>query len=272
MLDRNGFAMARCGVRRRMLLLVAGVLVFFAAAPSVASATLRVANHNDPAGDPTVMTYRITGGKLDANPIVVQLGDGMDSSYGPGAGTYVMQALPPAGWAVADIQCVGASQANFQIDIPNGRVTINHLDGAEDTCAFTNRRVSAAPTPAPGSGVAPAPPASELPKVSLPKRAALVRVRSGLRFASATVRITRSSVITAQLLWRRKGVNRVVGTARIVRRAAGTYVVRVNVTRAMRRAMRRAGLRRPSLTLKVVVVPRGGGTTQVFRFGVRVRL
>jgi hypothetical protein len=258
-----------------MLVLVTGLLAFFAAAPSVASATLRVANHNDPAGNPTVMTFRITGGKLDANPIVVQLGDGADSSYGPGPGVYTMQALPPAGWAVSDIQCLGASPAVFQIDIPHGRVTVNHGTDAEDTCAFTNRRTSAAgspgQSPGAGSGVAPTARPDELSRVTVPKKAALLRVKPGLRFAAATVRVSRSSVIRAQLIWRKNGVNRVVGTARVVR-AAGTHVVRVTITPAGRRLLRGAGLSRAPLTLKVVVVPRAGGSAQTFRFGVRVRI
>jgi hypothetical protein len=261
MLHRKGSAPAH-GVRSRMLLLLTGLLVAFAATPSVASATLRVANHNDPAGDPAVSTYTINGGTFSET---FQLGDGADTSFGPAAASYVIQAAPPAGWRVADIQCVGASPAVFQIDIPNGRVTVNHTSTAEDTCSFTNRRGSVV---APGSGVAPQPLPSELKKVTLPKRAALLRVTSGRRFATASVRVTRNSVIRAQLLWRK---TKVVGSTRVTK-GAGTHAVRINITPAMRRLMQRQGIKRAPLTLKVVVVPRSGGAAQVFRFGVRVLL
>jgi hypothetical protein len=264
MLFSKGFALAR-GMRARMLIALTGLLVAFAVTPSLASATLRVANHNDPAGDPAVSTYQITGGSA---PVTFQLGDASDRSFGPGPGVYVVQGRPPAGWAVADIQCVGASQANFQVDVPNGRVTVNHLQDAEDTCAFTNRRVTGGSVVAPGTGVAPQPLPSELPKVNLPKRAALLRVKSGRRFATASVRVTRNSVIRAQLLWRK---TKVVGSTRVTK-GAGTHDVRINVTPAMRRLMQRQGIKRAPLTLKVVVVPRSGGAAQVFRFGVRVLL
>jgi hypothetical protein len=275
----NGSAAAR-GVRTRLLVLLTGALMVFAVAPSVAGATLRVENHNDPAGDPTVMTYRITNGPNGTFPenFTFQLGDGANTSFGPGPSTYTIQGVPPAGWGVADIQCVGASPSVFRIDIPNGRVTVNHTQIAEDTCAFTNRRLgasagagapgSAASVVAPGTGVAPTPAPDELSKVTLPKRAALLRVRSGRRFATATVRLSRASVVRAQLLWRK---TRIAGSVRLVR-AAGTHSVKVRITTAMRRRMQRAGLKRAPLTLKVVVVPRSGGAAQAFRFGVRVLL
>ena len=284
MLDRSNGSAAR-GVRTRVLVLLTGLLVVFAVAPSVASATLRVANHNDPAGDPAVTTYRITNGPGGTFPenFTFQLGDGANTSFGPGPSTYTIQALPPAGWGVADIQCVGASPAVFQIDIPNGRVSVSHTQTAEDTCSFTNRRLGAgggaAPgqaggssgassVVAPGTGVAATPAADELSKVTLPKKAALLRVTSGRRFATARVRLTRASVIRAQLLWRK---TKVAGSVRLVRQA-GTHDVKVQITTAMRRQMQRTGLKRAPLTLKVVVVPRSGGAAQVLRFGVRVLL
>jgi hypothetical protein len=274
----NGIAAAR-GVRTRLLVLVTSLLTVFAVAPSVASATLRVANHNDPAGDPAVTTYRITNGPGGTFPenFTFQLGDAADTSFGPRPATYTIQAAPPAGWGVADIQCVGASPAFFQIDIPNGRVTVNHAtDQSEDTCSYTNRRLGASggvsgargSVVAPGTGVAPNPAADELARVTLPKKAALLRVGSGLRFATARVRLTRASIVRAQLLWRK---TKVAGSVRLVR-AAGTYEVKVQITKAMRRQMQRAGLERAPLTLKVVVTPRTGGAAQVFRFGVRVLL
>jgi hypothetical protein len=251
----------------------------------VASATLRVENHNDPAGDPAVTTYRITNGPAGTFPenFTFQLGDGDNTSFGPQPSTYTIQAVPPAGWGVADIQCVGATPAVFAIDVPNGRVAVNHSATAEDTCAFTNRRLGAGggtvtgqaggrpgagSVVAPGTGVAPSPAADELSKVTLPKRAALLRVQSGRRFATARLRLTRASIVRAQLLWRK---TKVAGSVRLVR-AAGTYNVKVQITSRMRRQMQRAGLKRAPLTLKVVVSPRSGGAAQVFRFGVRVLL
>jgi hypothetical protein len=280
----NGSATDR-GVRTRLLVGLTSLLVVFAVAPSVANATLRVQNHNDPAGDPTVMTYRITNGPNGTFPdnFTFQLRDGEDTSFGPGPSSYTIQAVPPAGWGVADIQCVGATPAVFAIDVPNGRVTVSHTQTAEDTCSFTNRRLGAgggaAPglagggpgagsVVAPGTGVAPTPAADELSKVTLPKRAALLRVTSGRRFATARVRLTRASIVRAQLLWRK---TKVAGSVRLVR-AAGTYNVKVLITTKMRRQMQRAGLKRAPLTLKVVVAPRSGGAAQVFRFGVRVLL
>jgi hypothetical protein len=266
MQESNGFASSRRGVHRRVLPLVAALVVFLAAAPQ-AGATIRVQNATDPAGDQTPMTYSISGA---AAPITFQLAGATDRSVGPGPGTYVIQAAPAAGWQVADIQCVSNETApHFTVDIPNGRVTVNHAQGFEDTCAFTNRRIGAAGSPAQAAspGIAPAPPPKE--GAVLPKRAALVNVAVGLRFAAATVRVTRPSVIKGQLLFRG---TRVVGTARIVRRAAGTYTLRVRLSSAGRRLLAGQGRKRVSLTLRVVVTPAGGKAAQVFRFGVRVRL
>ena len=256
----------RWGRVLRVVPSVAACLTLSLVAPSMAGATIRVQNALDPAGDPTPIAYALSGGTITP-PITFSLVDKEFKSFGPGPGTYTVQAAPPAGWVVGDIQCVGASPAVFQIDIPNGRVVVNHAVGAEDTCSFTNRR-AAAPATGPATGVAPTPAPSDLPKISLPKKAALLRVTGGRRFASATVRVTRRSVIKAQLLTRG---NRVAGSARVVK-AAGTHVVRVNLTRRMRRVLARGGQQRASLTLRVVVVPVGGGPVQVFRFGVRVRL
>jgi hypothetical protein len=262
MRGQNGFAETGRRLRGRALLLSAALLALSAAAPAMAAATVRAHNVNDPAGDLTPIAYRLTGGTAS---IDFQLAGDADTSFGPPPGTYTIQAFPPAGWRVGDIQCVGASPSVFQIDVPNGRVIINHGQGAEDTCTFTNRRVTAAgsgTTP----GVAPTPAPSELPKVSVPKRIALLKVSAGRRFASATVRIPQRSVIKAELL---RG-NRVVATRRVVR-AAGSPTVRVNLTRAAVRLLRRQGST-ARLTLRVVVVPVGKKTGQVFRFGVRIKL
>ena len=268
----NGFALSWRSVRRRALPLVGGVVVsLVAVAP--ASATLRVENFNDPVGDRTAMSYSISGGNLPA-PIVFSLpvGEGThagESSYGPQTGTYVIQSTPAAGWRVADIQCVSNVSPNvFTIDVPNGRVTVNHSGTADDTCAFTNRRIGAAATGSAGAsapGIAPTPPASETAGVALPKAAAVLRVATGRRFASGTVRVSRRSVIKGQLL---RG-KRVVGSVRLVR-SAGTHVVRVTISQSARRALAR--LNQPvRLTLRISVSPVGGKSAQVFRFGVRVR-
>lgn len=272
MQESNGFAWSWRSVRRRALPLVGGVVIsLVAVAP--ASATLRVENFNDPVGDQTAMGYSISGGTLPA-PIVFSLpaGEGThanESSYGPQAGTYVIQSTPAAGWRVADIQCVSNSPgpSPFAIDVANGRVTVNHSGTADDTCAFTNRRIGAAggATGAGAPGVAPTPPASEVAGVALPRAAAILGVKTGRRFASARVRVSRQSIIKGQLL---RG-KRVVGSVRLVRRA-GSYSVRVNIKASQRRALAR--LRQPvRLTLRVSVSPVGGKATQVFRFSVRVR-
>ncbi len=265
----NGFALSWRSVRRRALPLVGGVVVsLVAVAP--ASATLRVENFNDPVGDRTAMSYSISGGNLPA-PIVFSLpvGEGIhasESSYGPRTGTYVIQSTPAAGWRVADIQCVSNVSPNvFTIDVPNGRVTVNHSGTADDTCAFTNRRIGAAATGSSAPGIAPTPPASETAGVALPKAAAVLRVATGRRFASGTVRVSRQSVIKGQLL---RG-KRVVGSVRLVR-SAGTHVVRVTISQSARRALAR--LNQPvRLTLRISVSPVGGKAAQVFHFGVRVR-
>ena len=244
------------------------VLAIMGAAAPAAHATLRVINHNQPAGDPTAITYRLSS---TTEPQVVPdfpLVDGEYKSFGPGPGTYTVQALVPAGWQVGDIQCVGPNPASFTVDIPNGRVTMVHGMNVEQTCSFTNRRVPASggAPPAPGSGVAPAVPASEASKVVVPKKPAVVHVRSGRRYASATVRITRRSVVKAQLL----SGKRVVGTTRVTHQA-GTYVVRVNVARSQLARLRAGGRTRATLTLKVVVVATNK-TTSVFRYRAIVRL
>jgi hypothetical protein len=113
----------------------------------------------------------------------------------------------------------------------------------------------------------PAPPPTGPARVAEPREAALLGVIAGRGFAKATVRIGRRSLISGRLL-RRK--TRVVGTKRVVRRA-GTHVVRVPLERKVRRQLRRRGVRRVTLTLRIAIVARGEAT-QVFRYRVRVRL
>jgi hypothetical protein len=250
---------------RIALLAVLGLTFIAATAPS-ARATVRVVNHDDPAGDPTAITYRLSS---TLQPLVVPdfaLVDGEYRSFGLNPGTYTVQALVPAGWQVGDIQCVGPNPSEFTIDVANGRVTMVHNQGAEQTCSFTTRRVPASGGQAPpSSGVSPSVPTSEQSKVALPKGPALLRVRTGRGFASATVRIARRSVIRCSLV----SGTRVVGTKRVVHKA-GTYVVRVALNPRSRRQLRARGLKQTTLTLRVAVV--AGKATHVFRFRALVRL
>jgi hypothetical protein len=258
----------RLALRTALLALLS--LAFFATAAPGARATLRVANNNEPAGDPTPITYRLLrSGEPLASVPDFPLGDREDRSFGVSPGTWTFQALPPPGWQVAAINCDGRKfEGEFTIDVANGRVTAVHQDDThEQTCAFTVRRESASggQTP-PGSGVSPSVPASELPEVVLSKGPALLGVTAGRGFASATVRITRRSKISCQLL--RRGT-RVVGAERVVRRA-GTHEVRVKLKPRIRRRMRARGLERVMLTLRVVVADKKA--KQVFRFRALVRL
>jgi hypothetical protein len=246
------------------LLITVLVLSFFAATAAEAGATLGIVSHNNPAGDPTLMTYRLMK-PPDTTPYVPDftLGDGVDKSFGVKPGTYTFQALPPAGWQVADIQCVGRGvPGEFAIDVANGQVTANHQLGDEQYCSFTNRKIGAAA----GTSVSPVVPTAQLPKVTLPTGPVLLRVIGGSGFATAKVRLTRPSVIKGQLLY--KGA--VVGTGRVTHKA-GTWVVKVSLTNKAKRQFRSQGRKRVTLTLRVVV--KGNNkATKVFRFGVVVRL
>jgi hypothetical protein len=247
---------------------VAALVLLGVAAPD-AGATLRTVNHNDPAGDPTAITYRISGAPAFPAPVDFQLTDGDYRSFGPAAGTYTVQALVPQGWQVGDIQCVGPPERNdFAIDIPNGRVTVTHGPTDEHTCSFTNRRIPPGGSAPSSPGIAPAPPASELPKVGLPRKAALVGVVAGRRYAEATVRIMRRSTIKGRLL---SPTGKTRGNARI-RRDAGTHVLRVAVKRERVRRMRKRGKRQVLLTLRLAVVDADNGATRVFHHRVMVRL
>jgi hypothetical protein len=262
-----------------MLLMAFLVLAFTGASASQAWATLEIQSYNDPAGDPTLMRYMLlTAGQpspgVTPNPFV--LTEGERKSFGPLAGSYTWKGLPPDGWTVAAINCQrvdltsGAPQAprpgEFVVDLANGQVTVDHRTGEDQFCAFTNRKVSGSSPSGqgPSSGVSPTVPTSGAASASA--GTALLRVTTGRRFASASVRISRRSVIKAQLL---KG-KRVVGTARVVREA-GTHAVKVFLTTKDRRRFQRQGLKRVTLTLKVVIVG-SNGFTKVFRFGVVVRL
>jgi ribosomal protein L31E len=239
------------------------LLVSFAATAAPAGATVDITNHNDPAGDPTVIAYRLQPPAPMA-PVDFALHDGEYKGFGPFEGTVVAQALVPAGWEVAGIQCVGPDPAAFAIDVPNGRVTMTHGINDEQYCSFTNRRLSA--SGGASSSVTPTPPPGAVATQLLARGPALLGAKSGRGFAAATIRITRRSVIKTQL-WRG---SRVVGTSRVVRKA-GVYDVTVSIDPSVKRALRRQGRKEVQLTLRVVVVPLHG-VTRVFRYRVLVRL
>ena len=245
------------------------VLACFAVTAADAQATFRIENHLNPAGDPTRIRYRVEGPNWKSSPFEFELVDGDYLSTGPPPGTYTATALLPPGWSVQDIQCVGPrGLSDFIIDVPNGRVTVNHGAGDEHLCAFTNRRLAQGAQPSPSPGVAPSPKPEEVPNVKLPRRPALIGVNTGRGYAEAVVRITRRSVIKPSLRGRGK---RVLGSRRIVRKP-GTYSMRVELDRERMRRMRRRGLERVGLTLRVAVTARRSGATHVFTHRVLVRL
>jgi hypothetical protein len=248
------------------------VLSFFAATAAEAGATVEIQSYNDPAGDPTVMSYRLL--TPDGQPVLggipdpFALTEGEPKSFGPGPGTYVWKALPPAGWHVSSIQCVNKAGAGgaFTVDVANGQVTFTHLKDADQYCAFTNSKISPSGAGAPSSGVSPTVPGSAGPAGPAAKGPALLGVKPGLGFASTTIRITRTSVIKAQLL---KG-KRVVGSVRVTHKA-GTHVVKVFLSKRYRQSLKRQGRKRVTLTVTVVVVG-SNHVTKVFRYGVIVRV
>jgi hypothetical protein len=275
----------------RIATLTVAILLSMAVAAPSANATLRVINHNDPAGDPTMITYRLS--TPDRNPLIpdFQLPDedcllpqdaehcgasfGVDPArYGT---TYTIKMVTD-GWTTEDIQCIGAGGAGeFTKDLANNQVTIQHKDStSEQTCAFTNERISGSGSGSSGggkgssggkgsTGLSPAIPASEASKVALPRGPALVGVTVGRGFATASVRITRRSVIKGQLL----DGKTVVGTARVVRNA-GTRTIRVTLNQKTLRSLRARGMKRKLLTLRVTVT--AGKATHVFRHRVLIRL
>jgi hypothetical protein len=240
------------------------MLAVFAVSAADAHATLRIQNHNVPAGDPTPITYRLNSPTW-TQPIDFVLKDGEDRSFGPGPGTYTVQALLPTGWAVATILCESNPPIPGTVvtDVPAGVVTFNHQENQHQTCSFTNGKAGSPPSP----GIAPAPPASEIPPKLLPRHPAIVGVRVGRGYAEASIRITQRSIIKGWLL-RHKTV--VVGSKRIERKA-GTRVLRVKLQRKRMRRMQRRGLDKVKLTLRIAVTA-PNGATHVFKHRVLVRL
>ncbi len=263
------------GARRRVLLAVL-VVALTGAMAAEAGATVRVENHTDPAGDRTPFSYTLTGSPNTGGqiaPRTVSLVDDDYRGFGVTPGVYTIQASPPAGWRVASIQCTDQVQgaADFQIDVANARVTVDHSRATADThhvCAFTNRRIGAAGSAAGGaaSGIAPTPLVTGSSPRARPTRAALVGVKGRLGHAIATLRLARRSVVRASLL---KG-KRVLATRRVAL-AAGQHRVQVTLRGAERRRLRAGGKTRATLRLRVVVAERKG-KTKVFTLGVIVRL
>jgi hypothetical protein len=261
--------------RLRIALVAVLVVTFIAAMAAEAGATVRVEHHTDPAGDMTLFTYNLL--RADGSVKNTTQLDSRDwnTSFGPGPGTYVMQAVPPAGWRVVAIQCTdqhGGTAGIEAIDLANARVTINHTvpdpnpANNHHVCAFTNARLGAGAAAAGTSGVAPTPVITGGVASTRPTRTAVSRVVGGRRSASVTVRLARSAVIRANLLSGR----RVVGTRRLVR-AAGEHQLKVNIPRKEVRRLRAGGRTRATLRLRVVLAEQGG-TTRVFNIRVRVRL
>ena len=251
--------------RRTVILIVA----FMTVAAFDAQATFRIENHLDPAGDPTRIKYRVEGPNWTSSPFEFELVDGDYLSTGPPAGTYTATALLPPGWVVHDIQCIGPrGLSDFVIDVPNGRVTVTHGAYDEHICAYTNRKLGPGGGSSSSTGVSPTPLPAEVPKVTLPRRPALIGITAGHGFAKATIRITRRSLIKARLL--RHGT-RVVGERRLVLKA-GLYDIRVPLERKRMRRMQRRGLDEVMLTLRIVVVARRTGATDVLKHRVKVDL
>jgi hypothetical protein len=244
LMARTIAAAGRRGLRR------VGVAVFLAAVfgvPANAAATLRIENHNSPAGDPTPITYFLENANWSA-PIQFVLRDGQWTPYGPDPGTYTVRAAVPAGWKVLAINCIGPVPQNFTVDVTNARVTMIHAADDEQTCAFTVGKAGSG-----SSGVSPSPPASELPKVKVPRRAALLGVRVGRGYAEVDLRLIRRSVVKLKLLRGKKVLAR-----KLAIRRRGTREVRIALPAEIRERLRERGRKRVALTLKVRVVPRKG--------------
>ena len=234
------------------------LVVTFIGVTANAGATLRIENHNYPAGDPTAITYFLENADPSRPSFEFSLVDGEYRSFGQGPGTYTARAALPEGWKVFDIICIGPNPDDFIIDVPNARVTMNHGEDAEQTCSFTNGKDDGS---APPSGVSPSPPATELPKVEVPEEPALLGVRVRRGSAAVRLRILRRSVITVHI---RRGT-RVLAKKRVVRRP-GTRVVRIRLRPETRRWLRTHGRKRITVTLKVKIADRRGTTTKVFRY------
>jgi hypothetical protein len=266
--------------RPRVFLLATLVVMFMAAMAAKASATIEVQNYNDPAGDPTTFTYQLIANQIPGafQPTAVigsdVLGDGQKRSFGPDPAkygpSYTLHAVLPAGWQTVAIVCENKpGTATFTNDLANSSVTISpHVIGADHYCAFTNRKVSgpgAVGTGGGSTGISPNLPGGG--SSSAANTTALLRVRAGTHYASATVRIIRASTIKGTLLWKGK----TVGSARVKKTKAGTYTLKVSLDKKWTKTFKRQGRKKVTLTLRVTVVG-SNKAKKTFSSGVIVKI
>jgi hypothetical protein len=260
-----------------MLMVAVLVVVFMATIAAKASATIEVQNYTDPAGDPTTFTYQLTAASDPARVLASDvLGDGQKRSFGPDPAvygpTYTLHAVLPPGWQTVSIICENKpGNAAFTPDLANSNVTISpHSAGEDHYCAFTNRKVSGPGSVGGGGGgatpgVAPTTPGGGGSTSSTSP--ALLRVKAGTHFASATVRISRASTLKGTLLWKGK----TVGTARLKKTKAGTYVLKVKLSDKWTKTFKRQGRKKVTLSLRVTVVG-SNKAKKTFRSGVIVKI
>jgi hypothetical protein len=259
--------------RPRLFLLATLVVVFMAAMAAKASATIEVQNYTDPAGDPTKFTYQLTAASDPTRVLASDdLLDGQKRSFGPDPAkygpTYTLHAVLPPGWQTVSITCENKpGNATFTPDLATSSVTISpHQAGEDHYCAFTNRKVSGSGTSGGGSsGIAPTTPGGGSSSTS--KAPVLLRVRAGTHYASATVRLGRPSTIKGTLVWK----GNIVGSARVKKTKAGTYVVKVNLSKKWTKTFKRQGRKKVTLTLRVTVVG-SNKAKKTFSSGVIVKI
>jgi hypothetical protein len=264
--------------RPRVFLLATLVVMFMAAMAAKASATIEVQHYTDPAGDQTKFTYQLTAAS-DPTRILASddLIDGQKRSFGPDpkvyGPTYTLHAVLPEGWQTVAIKCENnPGIATFTYDLAHSSVTLTpHRDvmpPEDHYCAFTNRKVSgpgAVTGGGAGSGVAPTTPGGGASSTS--KAPVLLRVRGGTHYASATVRLGRPSTIKGTLVWKGK----IVGSARVKKTKAGTYVVKVKLSKKWTNSLKRQGRKKVTLSLRLTVVGNNKATKK-FSSGVIVRI
>jgi hypothetical protein len=266
-----------------MLVVAALVVVFMATFAAKASATIEVQNYTDPAGDPTTFQYQLIAnqipGAFEPTTVIATdvLGDGQKRSFGPDPAkygpSYTLHAVLPAGWQTVSIVCENKpGSATFTPDLPNSNVTISpHTAGEDHYCAFTNRKVSGpgavggAPGSGTSSGIAPTTPGGG--SSASTTSPALLRVKGATHYASATVRISRASTLRGTLVWKGKAV----GTARLKKTKAGTYTIKVKLSKKWAKTFKRQGRKKVTLSLRVTVVG-SNKAKKTFRSGVIVKI
>jgi hypothetical protein len=257
------------------------VVVFMAAIAAKASATIEVQNYTDPAGDPTTFSYQLIAneipGAFEPSAVIATdvLGGGQKRSFGPDPAkygpSYTLHAVLPPGWQTVSIICENKpGSAAFTPDLANASVTISpHTAGEDHYCAFTNRKVSGPGAVGGGggggsSGIAPTTPGGGS---SSANTTALLRVRAGTHYASASVRIIRASTIKGTLVWKGK----TVGSARVKKTKAGTYTLKVSLDKKWTKTFKRQGRKKVTLTLRVTVVG-SNKAKKTFSSGVIVKI